>query len=414
MRIKRVITLALLLCFVVAMIPTPWAQAADVVNEVGIVTNDFPAGGKHPFYNDAGQENMVSIFHGDCQVDASVTGAEGWVNGVMWRDTETFAVMSASDTFQTGKVYALNVCIKPGSGCDFPENASDMEVKDLCEVKGGATYAPDGLAKGKMVLTFAIKAAAPTSTVNIQLNHGGYHNPGKVTGSGTYETGSQITLKATPSMGFAFYGWSGEGDRFISSDPEMKVLVYRDLQFYADFVKAPFDDICGSDYYYLPVIWAVEEGVTNGTSATTFSPNQPCTRAQAVTFIWRRFGCPTPNVSGRLFEDTDENAYYAEALAWATEKGIVVGTSATTFSPNQPCTRAQIVTFIWRALGRKDLGDVYNPFVDVPANEYYTDAVLYAYYGDITNGTTATTFSPHQLCTRGQIVTFLWRSMSKG
>ena len=174
----------------------------------------------------------------------------------------------------------------------------------------------------------------------------------------------------------------------------------------------PFTDVKSGEYYYDPVLWAVnhQPQITNGTSPTTFSPDATCTRGQVVTFLWRAKGCPEPTSTTNPFTDVPGNEYYYKAVLWAVEQGITNGTSKTTFSPNDPCTRAHVVTFLWRAESQPAAGSA-NPFTDVPAGQYYTDAVLWAVSKNITNGTSANTFSPDSPCTRGQIVTFLYRDM---
>ena len=174
----------------------------------------------------------------------------------------------------------------------------------------------------------------------------------------------------------------------------------------------PFTDVKEGTYYYDAVLWAVENGITGGTTATTFSPNASCTRAQAVTFLWRAAGSPAPKSSVNPFTDVKESAYYYEAVLWAAENGITGGTAATTFSPNATCTRAQIVTFLWRSQ-KSPASDSVNPFTDVAADAYYNTAVLWAAENGITGGTSATTFSPNNDCTRAQIVTFLWRAFGE-
>ena len=174
----------------------------------------------------------------------------------------------------------------------------------------------------------------------------------------------------------------------------------------------PFVDVPDDACYFDAVLWAVEVGITNGTSDTTFSPDESCTRAQAVSFLWRAAGCPAPKSSEMPFKDVVKGSYYYEAVLWAAENGITMGTSATTFSPEEICTRAHIATFLWRAQGMPDAGST-NPFADVSESTYYTDAVLWAAENGITKGTSATTFSPDEDCTRAQIVTFLYRCLSK-
>ena len=178
-------------------------------------------------------------------------------------------------------------------------------------------------------------------------------------------------------------------------------------------VKNPFSDVKNGQYYTEPVLWAVANGITTGTTATTFGPDEGCTRAQVVTFLWRAAGKPVPTSSVNPFADVKSGQYYYNAVLWAVEKGITNGTAATTFSPDDTCTRAQIVTFLWRFAGKPTPTSQNNPFHDVRTTEYYGTAVLWAVENGITNGTSATTFDPEATCTRAQVVTFLYRDMKK-
>lgn len=159
--------------------------------------------------------------------------------------------------------------------------------------------------------------------------------------------------------------------------------------------------------------WAIVHGITAGTSATTFSPNAGCTRAQVVTFLWRAAGEPEPTTANNPFKDVKEGTYYYKAVLWAAETGVTTGTSATAFSPETTCTRGQIVTFIWRYEGTPEATISVNPFHDVTAGAYYERAVLWASQTGVTAGTSATTFSPNDTCTREQIVTFLYRDLAE-
>ncbi len=170
----------------------------------------------------------------------------------------------------------------------------------------------------------------------------------------------------------------------------------------------PFDDVSSRDYYYDAVEWAVEQEITSGTSRRTFSPDAACTRAQVVTFLWRAVGCPQPSSGANPFTDVHAGDYFYEAVLWAVENGITTGTSASTFSPNATVTRAQVVTFLWRANGQPTAGN--SGFADVSADKYYDTAVAWAVSQRITTGTGANTFSPDAACTRAQIVTFLYRA----
>ena len=171
-----------------------------------------------------------------------------------------------------------------------------------------------------------------------------------------------------------------------------------------------FADVKQGDYFYDAVQWAVENGITNGVSDTLFNSDADCTRAQAVTFLWRAAGAPEPeNVES--FTDVPKDSYYAKAAAWAVENGIASGVSATEFAPDAICTRAQIVTFLWRA--EKALAvDAESAFTDVESDAYYADAVQWALKNGVTKGTSASAFNPDASCTRAQIVTFLWRTLA--
>ena len=175
----------------------------------------------------------------------------------------------------------------------------------------------------------------------------------------------------------------------------------------------PFTDLANGSYYYDAVLWAVENGVTAGTSANAFSPDNGCTRAQVVTFLWRAAGQPEPSSNYNPFTDVDADAYYYKAVLWAVEHNVTSGTSATTFSPDGTCTRAQIVTFLWRYEGQPEPKTASNPFSDVAGDAYFAKAVLWAAENGVTSGTSATTFSPEATCTRAQVVTFLYRDVKK-
>lgn len=173
-------------------------------------------------------------------------------------------------------------------------------------------------------------------------------------------------------------------------------------------VVNPFTDVESSAYYYSPVLWAVQNNITAGTSATTFSPNASCTRAQMVTFLWRSAGSPKPASGSNRFTDITKGTYYYDAVLWALEQGITSGTSATTFSPDDTVTRGQVVTFLWRMGGKAETSQN-NKFHDVSSSAYYATPVSWAVINGITQGTSAATFSPDSPCSRSQIVTFLYR-----
>ncbi|MCI9443099.1 MAG: leucine-rich repeat protein [Oscillospiraceae bacterium] len=171
----------------------------------------------------------------------------------------------------------------------------------------------------------------------------------------------------------------------------------------------PFTDVAKDAYYYDAVRWAVAQGITTGAAATTFAPGEPCTRGQVVTFLWRAAGSPSPQGSGSPFLDVKPGAYYYDAVLWAVEQGITSGTSATAFSPDETVTRGQTAAFLYRAAGSPAVSGS-NPFADVDSGAYYADAVRWAAAQGIASGTSDTMFSPDDACTRAHIVTFLYRA----
>ncbi len=175
---------------------------------------------------------------------------------------------------------------------------------------------------------------------------------------------------------------------------------------------AGFKDVRETDYFANSVLWAVNHGITTGTSKTKFSPNADCTRAQMVTFLWRASGSPEPDAEENPFQDVPEGKYYAPAVLWAVEQGITTGTSQTRFSPDKDCTRGQAVTFLWRSNGSPESTVTQNPFTDVKTGSFCENAVLWAIQQGITTGKTSTHFGPDSNCTRAQIVTFLFRDQA--
>lgn len=174
-------------------------------------------------------------------------------------------------------------------------------------------------------------------------------------------------------------------------------------------VPAAFADVVKGEYYYDPVMWAVAEGITSGTGAETFSPGADCTRGQVVTFLHRMIASPEPAAITLPFSDVNESDYFYKPVKWAFGSKITGGTSDTSFSPGSPCTRAQVVTFLWRTAGEPKASTKSNPFKDIKTGSYYYDAVLWAVENGITSGTSDEKFSPDAPCTRGQVVTFLYR-----
>ena len=249
-------------------------------------------------------------------------------------------------------------------------------------------------------------------TIKATAGAGGSISP---TGSVSVREGRDQTFTITPDKGYAVSNVKIDGKSIGAVKSYTFENVSRPHTIEVIFMKANgnpqagvFVDVATGSYYEDAVDWAVENGITQGTDDTHFVPDGICTRAQAVAFLWRAAGSPKPETCTMPFADVPAGSYYYDAVLWAVENGIAKGTSDTTFSPNMTCSRAQIVTFLWRSEKSPAAGTA-NPFADVKSTAYYADAVLWAVKENIAKGTTNTTFSPDADCTRAQIVTFLWR-----
>ena len=234
--------------------------------------------------------------------------------------------------------------------------------------------------------------------------------------------GDTVTITTTPDKGYTLESLTvldkdGKalaltdkgGGRYTFTMPAGKITVkavFMDDNTMLNF----FTDVHAEDYYYDAVLWAAQEGVTGGTSATTFNPDGSCTRAQAVTFLWRAAGSPEPKSAAMPFTDVPAGSYFEKAVLWAVENGITKGTSDTTFSPDASCTRAQIVTFLWRAGGSPSVSGN-SAFSDVASDAYYAAAVAWAEKNGVTGGIGGGLFGSDNTCTRAQIVTFIYRSV---
>ena len=243
-------------------------------------------------------------------------------------------------------------------------------------------------------------------TIKATAGAGGSISP---SGNVSVRAGRDQTFTITPDKGYAVANVKIDGKSIGAVKSYTFENVRRAHTIEVSFTRVnEFIDVPSGSYFYEAVMWAVENSVTTGVSASRFDPNGVCTRAQAVTFLWRAAGSPKPETRAMPFTDVPVGSYYYDAVLWAVENGITEGTSDTMFSPDATCSRAQIVTFLWRSEKSPASGTV-APFADVKSTAYYAGAVLWAVREDITKGTTNTTFSPGADCTRAQIVTFLWR-----
>ena len=303
---------------------------------------------------------------------------------IKWNDAETTVV-------EANKSYGWT--FTPEDGDNYNVKTGTIKLYTKSSSSGG----------GSGVATYAI-------TVKDAKN-------GDVTSSHkTASAGTSVTLTVAPDKGYALntltvldsknkeIKLTQKNGKYTFTMPAGKVTVEASFR-----AENPFTDVPADAYYEDAVLWAVEQGITGGASATTFNPDGNCTRAQAVTFLWRAAGSPEAK-SMSSFVDVADDAYYAKAVAWAVEKGITGGTSATTFSPEAICTRAQIVTFLWRANGSPIVSGN-SVFGDVAADAYYAAAVKWAEKNGITGGIGGGLFGSDNTCTRAQIVTVLHRAM---
>ena len=203
---------------------------------------------------------------------------------------------------------------------------------------------------------------------------------------------------------------SSEYDKYSSSQGTLVV----DKTLMIVNVSNPFTDVPEGKYYYEPVLWAYyhDPQITGGISDTEFGPNKTCTREQIVTFLWKAMGAPEPETTVNPFEDVKSTKYYYKAVLWAVESGITGGVSDTKFGVGKPCTREQAMTFLWKACGSPEPVSTENPFVDVKSTKYFYKPVLWAVENGITGGADATHFGVGKPCTRGQIVTFLYKALA--
>ena len=341
---------------------------------------------------------------------------------------QSVALDKTSLDLYVGGTAALTATVEPGNATN-PEVVWSTSNPSIATVdgNGNVTAVGDGAAtitasagdaSAECVVTVSTYVPPANPSYRITIADAAH---GTVTADpAAARQGTTVTLTVTPEEGYAvdeitvtdFFGNRVEVSR-NSNGTYSFVMPYSQVEVDVTFTRTEepirFTDVPEGAYYCDAVYWAVENGVTVGATATTFNPSGSCTRAQMVTFLWRAAGSPEPATTVNPFTDVDANDYYYEAVLWAVENGVTVGATATTFNPGGECTRSQMVTFLWRAAGEPGTGTSSNPFTDVDADDYYCEAVLWAVENGITVGATATTFAPVAVCTRAQAVTFLYR-----
>ena len=278
-------------------------------------------------------------------------------------------------------------------------------AKATCKVS--VTHRSSGSSSGSSTTTSNSVSASTASNGKVSLDKSTAKKGDTVTVTVTPDAGYQLDkLTVTDKNGNVLKLTDKGNGKYSFTMPDGKVEVK--AVFAKEVKTSPFGDVSTDAYYYKAVQWAQEKGITDGISSDLFGPKQPCTRAQIVTFLWRAAGSPEPKGTAAGMTDVVPGSYYAKAVAWAVENGITTGTAEGTFSPDATCTRAQAVTFLARAQNAKATGKT--AFSDVPADSYFADAVAWAQANGVTTGTSETTFSPDNDCTRAQIVTFLYRA----
>lgn len=381
----------------------------QLIDEVYFELDD-PVAGAAPDYSPVYPTGVH--YYSSNDLDAEEPGY--YKNDINWDYSDVF------DTF-VGDTHYLYMVITADPGYTFPQDPKNIFINKNGWFIDRYSANVETIAANKLSLLINYYPGWFRCRVDfVTFDHGGWYEPVFL------EAGERVTKPADPKEnGWLFKGWFT--DQAFTQPFDFNTPITQDVTLYAKWEEDGLpctggEDCPGKVFTDMPpkgnwahdaIDWAVVYNITSGTSATTFSPSRGCTRAQAVTFLWRAAGMPEPSTSTHPFKDLNESAFYYKAVLWAVEKNITKGTSATTFSPNKTCTRGQIVTFLWRFEGSPSVGQATNPFTDVPAGKYCYDAVLWAVEQNITNGVSATLFAPDRDCTRAHIVTFLYRDLVK-
>lgn len=346
-----------------------------------------------------------------------------------------------------GQELSVNVTLLPGLAdrtlvleIDTPQFLTTATNQITTDASGNASFHLTGLLPGEASITVrepgsGLSATAkvhirtteadPVAAVTATLSNGAQAGSSQTVPAGTIVTlvtetaGAEIRYTLDGSCPCRSGAFTYTEPLVLTEDTQLQAAAVvngvfgptAEFRFTMETSQLPkFEDVLPGAFYEIPVAWAVENGITKGTSDTTFGPNDPCMRAHVVTFLWRAAGSPEPTSTENPFTDVKADAYFYKAVLWAVEKKITNGTSTTEFSPYLECNRAQVVTFLYRAIGSPNVAESKNPFTDVPAGHWFTAPVLWAVENGITNGLSADSFGPNNVCNRAQIVTFLYRT----
>ena len=378
------------------------------VSETQTVTVTLGFGGN---YNTVSYQLTISITDRQPQAELTYTGATVMTYG------ETLTLRSAGGSVSG----AVSYTVREDTG------KAEITGDQLKATQAGTVYVmvhkaadADYTEASSSEVAITIRKAVPTGTPAYTkiTNAGKTLADAKLTTvGGTFSVPGSVAWElpdTTTVVANRAYTWiftPGDTTNYESISGEIVLYNFVDTPYFpgiiGDSSKFNFHDVTRFDYFYDAVKWAVDHDITSGTGRFTFSPNAVCTRAQTVTFLWRAAGSPRPVSTVNPFTDVHYGDYFYQAVLWAVENGITMGTSATTFSPDATVTRAQVVTFLWRANGQPAAWN--SGFTDVSADAYYAKAVAWAVQNGITTGTGFGVFSPDAACTRAQIVTFLYR-----
>ena len=324
----------------------------------------------------------------------------------------------AESVITVARTISFKVDTNKSDGSGVYAFAADTNI-----IKGNNTTLTTAVESNVYTYSFVYTAPSSSGSSGYYVSTPSKTEHGTVTVSPRYaDKGDTVTVTVKPDSGYVLGSLTvtdSKGNELTLTDkgngkytfvmPAGKVEVK--ASFAKEIETSPFADVATDAYYYEAVKWAVGKGITTGVGNDLFAPEQPCTRAQIVTFLWRAAGSPEPKGTASGMTDVVSGSYYEKAVAWAIENGVTTGTTTTTFSPDATCTRAQAVTFLARALSAKASGAA--EFSDVPADSYFADAVAWAAANGVTEGIGGGLFGSDNDCTRGQIVTFLYRAYNK-
>lgn len=321
----------------------------------------------------------------------TIEGAQYRCNGGAWQTSPEFTGLTA------GTTYTFEAYYPETADCKESPTSEAVEFSTLRHSSGSSSSNP----------TYSVTTPSKSENGGVAVSSKNARKGDAVTVTVTPDAGYRLDKLTVTDKNGNVLKLTDKGDgKYSFTMPDGKVEIK--AVFAKKVETSPFDDVSADAYYNQAVRWAQEKGITDGISSDLFGPEQPCNRSQIVTFLWRAAGSPEPKGTAAGMTDVVPGSYYAKAVAWAVENGITSGTAEGTFSPDATCTRAQAVTFLARAQNAKATGKT--AFSDVPADSYFADAVAWAQANGVTTGTSETTFSPDSDCTRAQIVTFLYRA----